>query len=109
MPGTPDFLDQAFTGSWEGTAEELLRLCRRIETEAGRPVCHSSRESRILDCDIILFGDEVIDTPELSVPHPRARRRRFVLAPLSEIAPAMRFPDGVSVEQALRELEGSDQ
>lgn len=107
VPGTPDFLDQAFTGVWAGSPEELLALCQRIEREAGRPARHSSRESRILDCDIILFGDEVIDTPALTVPHPRALRRRFVLEPLSRIAPEMRFPGGMTVAEALRALDGT--
>ena len=104
VPGTPDFLDMAVTGQWNGTAEELLALCQRMEREAGRPEIHSSRESRILDCDIILFGEEAIHSPRLTVPHPRARERRFVLEPLSEIAPAMRFPDGATVAGALAAL-----
>lgn len=87
VPGTPDFSDAAATGEWDGSPFALLRLCQEIEREAGRPADHSSRESRTLDLDIILFGDAVIDTPELKVPHPRAQIRRFVLEPLSELAP----------------------
>ena len=60
VPGTPDFLDMAFAGKWAGTEVELLELCQRLEREAGRPAIHSSRESRILDCDIIFFGDDDI-------------------------------------------------
>ena len=79
-----------------------MRLCQEIELEAGRPADHSSRESRTLDLDIILFGDAVIDTPELKVPHPRAQIRRFVLEPLSELLPAARFPDsGRKIEECL--------
>ena len=54
----------------------------------------------LCDCDLILWGDEVIDTPLLTVPHPRARQRQFVLEPLNEIAPEMMFPDGTTVAQA---------
>ncbi|MBE6376101.1 MAG: 2-amino-4-hydroxy-6-hydroxymethyldihydropteridine diphosphokinase [Lentisphaeria bacterium] len=104
VPGTPDFLDMAFTGSWDGTPEALLELCQRIELEAGRPKQHSSRESRILDCDIILFGNEKISTDSLTVPHPRAHLRAFVLEPMAEIAPEMKFPDGVSVRELLMQL-----
>ena len=104
VPDTPDFLDMAMTGTWDGSAVELLGLCQRFEREAGRPAKHSSRESRILDCDIIFFGDAVINTPDLIVPHPRARQRRFVLEPLSEIAPQLYFPDGTTVAGALLEL-----
>ena len=105
VPGTPDFADQALTGSWSGTPEELLALCQNLERAAGRPAKHSSRESRTLDCDIIIFGDVVSDAPFLTLPHPRAKLRRFVLEPLAEIAPDWRFPDsGTTVLQELQSL-----
>ena len=47
---------------------------------------------RIIDIDILLFGDEVVNTPDLTIPHPAMQYRRFVLEPLAEIAPAMRHP-----------------
>lgn len=105
VPGTPDFLDMGFTGFWDKSAAELLKLCQQIEVEAGRPAVHSSRESRILDCDIIFFGDEVINTAELIIPHPRAAQREFVLRPLAEIIPDQRFPDGRSVAGILAGLK----
>lgn len=104
VPGTPEFRDMALCGEWGGTPDELLALCRRIEREAGRPEVHSSREARILDCDIILFGQLTLETPRLTIPHPRARRRRFVLEPLAALAPQLRFPDGTSVAEALAQL-----
>lgn len=105
VPGTPEFSDAAATGEWGGTAFELLRLCQKLEREAGRPAEHSSCESRTLDIDLILFGDEVIDTPELQIPHPRAQRRRFVLEPLTELLPDARFPDsGRKIAECLRNL-----
>ena len=101
----PDFSDAALTGIWPGNALELLRLCRKLEQEAGRPADHSSRESRTLDLDLILFGDEVRNTPELTLPHPRAQQRRFVLEPLAELIPEARFPDtGRKIEECLRNL-----
>ena len=93
VPGTPDFLDMAVAGDWGGSAPELLALCQRLEKEAGRPEKHSSRESRIIDLDIILFGSEVIKSEVLTIPHPRAAQREFVLRPLNEIAPEWLFPD----------------
>lgn len=109
VPGTPDFCDAALTGSWEGDALELLRICQNIEREAGRPAVHSSRESRTLDLDLILFGEEVRNTPELTLPHPRAQQRRFVLEPLSELIPEARFPDsGRKIEECLRFLPPED-
>ena len=104
VPDTPDFLDRAVIGYWNGSAEILLDLCQKIEVEAGRPAIHSSRESRVLDIDIILFGNEVIDLPHLTIPHPRALQRQFVLEPLAEIAPSWQFPNGVTVAEALKKL-----
>ena len=105
VPGTPDFSDQAAVGVWPGSAAELLALCQKLERAAGRPEQHSSREARTLDCDIILFGDAVSADPELTLPHPRARQRRFVLEPLAEIAPDWRFPDSeTTVLQELNRL-----
>ena len=109
VPGTADFLNAALTGIWSGSAGELLALCQRIEREEGRPAEHSSRESRTLDLDLILFGDKCIDQMNLKVPHPRARQRKFVLGPLAEIAPDWRFPDsGESVANALKKLEAAE-
>lgn len=109
VPGTPDFCDAAAAGVWGGSAEELLELCQQLEREAGRPKAHSSRESRTLDLDLILFGDEVISTPRLTVPHPRARLRRFVLEPMMEIVPERIFPDcGLSVRECWKNLTQND-
>ena len=105
VPGTPDFSDQALTGRWRGTARELFAICQQLERDAGRPKEHSSREARTLDIDLILFGDTVSDTPELTIPHPRAKNRRFVLEPLAEIAPDWRFPDtGKTILQEFKRL-----
>jgi len=65
---------------------ELLRVLQRIEAHFGR-VRTIRWGARSLDLDLLLFEDSIIDTPELSVPHPRLASRRFVLEPLAEIAP----------------------
>ena len=105
VPGTPDFKNQALTGESNASPEELFHLLQDLERRCGRPALHSSRESRTLDCDLILWGCEVIDTALLTVPHPRARSRQFVLEPLAEIAPEMTFPDGVTVAQSFALLQ----
>ena len=103
--GVPPFLNGVLQGVWNGSAEELLTLCQSIERRAGRPEKHSSRQSRELDLDIILFGREIIRTARLTVPHPRAFQRAFVLVPMNEIAPEAVFPDQEkTVSQLLREL-----
>ena len=102
VPGTPDFLNAAVTGFWEKSPRELLLLTQSIERAAGRPAKHSSSEARILDIDIITFGNMIVAEPELVIPHPRAQLRRFVLEPLFSIAPDLIFPDtGLSVRRLL--------
>lgn len=105
-PGTPDFRNSAATGFWSGTPEELLDLTQSIEVALGRPAGHGFHTSRTLDLDIILFGAFCLHTERLTVPHPEAERREFVLEPLAEIAPELRFPDsGLTVREALRKLK----
>jgi 2-amino-4-hydroxy-6-hydroxymethyldihydropteridine diphosphokinase len=87
----PGFLNGALVGNWEGTARELLDLLRAIEDEAGRTRPYSGA-ARTLDLDLILAGPLVIDEPDLRVPHPRFRERRFVLEPLAEVGPEMVDP-----------------
>lgn len=89
-PGTPPFLNGVLSGYWDGTPEELLALCRRIEEECGRPNDHVPYTDRTLDLDIILFGDLRMNTPALTIPHPRAHLRSFVLTPLEEIEPELK-------------------
>jgi 2-amino-4-hydroxy-6-hydroxymethyldihydropteridine diphosphokinase len=56
---------------------------------------------RIIDIDILLFGDAIVNSPELTIPHPAMHQRRFVLEPLAEIAPTVRHP---VLKKAIREL-----
>jgi 2-amino-4-hydroxy-6-hydroxymethyldihydropteridine diphosphokinase len=70
---------------------ELLRALRAIETSMGSKKL-VPKGPRLIDLDILLYGDEAIDTQELQVPHPRMHLRRFVLTPLAEIAPQSRHP-----------------
>lgn len=59
---------------------------------------------RTIDIDLLLFGDAVLTTPRLTLPHPRMRERAFVLVPLHEIAPDLAFPEGQSLVHALKLL-----
>jgi len=68
------------------SAHELLRVCQGVEYALGR-VRTIKWGPRTLDIDILLYGDDVLDTEDLKVPHPLMHERRFVLEPLSEIAP----------------------
>jgi 2-amino-4-hydroxy-6-hydroxymethyldihydropteridine diphosphokinase len=81
----PSYLNAAVVGETALEPLDLLQALLAIEAERGRirPYSHAPRT---LDLDLILFGDRVIETPFLIVPHPRFRERRFVLEPLAEIA-----------------------
>src|SRR5271154_1020378 len=71
------------------TPELLLKKLRELEKEFGRAPKTVLNEPRPLDLDLIAFGNETCNSPELILPHPRAHLRRFVLQPLSEIAPEL--------------------
>ena len=88
-PGAPEFFNAALSGFWDGTALDLLKVCQRIEADNGRPNDHAHHVSRTLDLDIITFGREIIALPDLTVPHPEAARRDFVMVPVREIEPEL--------------------
>ena len=104
----PDYLNTVLLGTASISPEEFLSVAKRLEWDAGRR--QSARfAARVLDIDILLWGDRVIETPELSIPHPRLRSRRFVLAPLVEVAPNLRIPPDNQTVRALLDRLGDDQ
>jgi 2-amino-4-hydroxy-6-hydroxymethyldihydropteridine diphosphokinase len=81
-----DFLNCAAAVETDLPPDELLALCRSVEDRLGRR--RTVRWGpRTVDLDILLYGDAVVSTPALVIPHPRMAERKFVLAPLAEIAP----------------------
>ncbi|WP_236198887.1 2-amino-4-hydroxy-6-hydroxymethyldihydropteridine diphosphokinase [Pseudomonas pseudonitroreducens] len=79
----------------------LLDALQAIELEQGRVRKDERWGPRTLDLDILLFGERVIDEPRLSVPHYHMHARAFVLYPLADLAPHLRFPDGRSLPELL--------
>jgi len=106
-PGSPDFLNAvaALTARAGETPESLLRKLQALEREFGRQPKQVPNEPRPLDLDLIAFGSEVRASRELMLPHPRVHQRRFVLEPLSEVAPDLVLPgQSASVSELLAQL-----
>jgi 2-amino-4-hydroxy-6-hydroxymethyldihydropteridine diphosphokinase len=105
MPGAGLFLNMV--AALESTLPplELLKKCKEYEAAQGRDLENSHYRDRSIDIDILLAGDLVIDTPELTVPHPRLCKRGFALVPLFEIAPKLVHPlEKVTVTRLLSRL-----
>jgi 2-amino-4-hydroxy-6-hydroxymethyldihydropteridine diphosphokinase len=106
-PGSPPFLN-AVVGLIplpDETPERLLFILQFTEKQFGRRPKLVINEPRPLDLDLIAFGREKRSSPALTLPHPRAHLRRFVLAPLAEIAPEYKFPNQEkTVAELLSEL-----
>ncbi|MFZ9028008.1 MAG: 2-amino-4-hydroxy-6-hydroxymethyldihydropteridine diphosphokinase [Crocinitomicaceae bacterium] len=89
MKAEQDFLNLCLRGETELEPHYLLKECKRIEAEKGRFKDPSKRgyQSRPIDIDIVFYGDLIITTDDLIIPHPELIKRNFVLTPLNEIAP----------------------
>jgi 2-amino-4-hydroxy-6-hydroxymethyldihydropteridine diphosphokinase len=100
----PDYLNTAAVGSTALPPDAVLALAKALELAAGRR--RGVRFGpRPLDVDLLVYGDLRLDTPELTLPHPRLRERRFVLAPLAEVAPDLPVPpDGTGAAELLARL-----
>jgi 2-amino-4-hydroxy-6-hydroxymethyldihydropteridine diphosphokinase len=97
----PDYLNTAALGQTELPPEAILALAKRLELAAGRRA-GPRFGPRPLDIDLLLWGDLVTQRPELTLPHPRLRDRRFVLEPLAALAPDLLVPpDGRRVRDLL--------
>jgi 2-amino-4-hydroxy-6-hydroxymethyldihydropteridine diphosphokinase len=98
----PRFLNGAAELETTLTARELLDRLLTVEQRFGRVRIPGEHGPRTLDLDLLLYGDEVIDEPGLTVPHPRLHERRFVLEPLAELAPGLVVPGRGDMESLLR-------
>jgi 2-amino-4-hydroxy-6-hydroxymethyldihydropteridine diphosphokinase len=87
-PGQGDYLNLVVELDTDLSPRELLAVARRLEDQAGR-VRGERWGPRPLDVDVLLVGDLVINEPDLTVPHPRMWERRFVVAPLADLAPEL--------------------
>lgn len=112
LPGSPPFVNAvlALTPHPGETPESLLAKLQALEREFGRAPSAARNAPRPLDLDLIAFGGETRRSPELTLPHPRAHLRRFVLQPLAEIAPELVLPGQTrTVAELLAALQTGEQ
>jgi 2-amino-4-hydroxy-6-hydroxymethyldihydropteridine diphosphokinase len=101
----PPYLNAVVVGETALEPDALLEKLMALELERGRER-RSFRAARTLDLDLILYGDRVIKTPNIEIPHPRFRDREFVLRPLAELEPGWIDPvTGQTMEKLLRSVE----
>ena len=102
----PDFTNGAMLLETELEPEELMAALLAMERAMGRDRSSApAKGPRIIDLDLLLMGDVVLATPNLTLPHPAMAQRRFVLEPLAEIAPTMVDPiSGRNVAELLAKL-----
>lgn len=95
----PDYMNAVLALETNKSAIELLEQLQHIENITGRIRKDDRWGARILDLDIILFDQQVINTPRLTIPHYGLKQREFVLLPLAEIAANLFLPDGDSINE----------
>jgi len=106
IPG-PNYLNAVCKIETKLSAIDLLDLCQEIE-ESQQRVREVKWGSRTIDLDILLYGEQVISNKRLSIPHPEAINRAFVLVPLFEIEPSIKFPLLGSIKDLLERIDKLD-
>jgi 2-amino-4-hydroxy-6-hydroxymethyldihydropteridine diphosphokinase len=106
-PPQPDFLNAVVRIETELGPSDLLDACHRVETELGR-VRAARWGPRTVDVDILLIEGRTVETPMLTVPHPRLTQRAFALLPLLELEPDPSLPDGTAVRELRLGSERAD-
>lgn len=103
----PAFLNMALVGETTLQPLALLRALKQLEADLGRtPTFHYG--PRILDIDIIFYGGQIFESPELRIPHPRMGEREFVLRPLADVAGDWKHPQtSLTVQEMLEQLPES--
>ncbi|MER2493342.1 2-amino-4-hydroxy-6-hydroxymethyldihydropteridine diphosphokinase [Catenovulum sediminis] len=100
----PDYVNSVVTLKWSGTPIEMLDACQQIEQQHGRERKDERWGPRTLDIDILLFGQHIIDSQRLTVPHYGMKAREFVLYPLAELQPDLQLPCGTQLSSLLQQV-----
>jgi GTP cyclohydrolase-4 len=104
----PRFLNMVCRVSTSLPPATLLSVLKGIESKMGRLPVHPANSPRPIDIDILLYGDQIVDTPDLKIPHPQLTERAFVLVPLAEIAPDLVHPiNKQRIKDLLRLVQGT--
>jgi 2-amino-4-hydroxy-6-hydroxymethyldihydropteridine diphosphokinase len=107
-PPQPDYLNGCILLQVDIVADLLLEILLKIENKFGR-IRKQKWGARTLDLDILLYGNQVINTPRLQIPHPRMCDRAFVLVPLAEIAPDWVEPvSGFAIKELVKDVDCSE-
>jgi 2-amino-4-hydroxy-6-hydroxymethyldihydropteridine diphosphokinase len=101
----PEFLNGAVAVETSLSPRELLDALLSVERELGRVRDGTQWGPRTIDLDLLVYGDEIVDEPELRVPHPHLHERRFALEPLAELDPELEIPGRGKVSEVLAELD----
>lgn len=102
-----NYLNQALRIDALGRPRDLLEVLLRIERALGRDRKHEERYGpRVIDLDILLYGDQAVSEPDLVIPHPRLAERAFALVPLAEIAPRLAI-GGTPIRELVSRIDSS--
>jgi len=108
-PGTADFANAVIIFESDIAPPNLLALALQIEIDLGRPADHGHHTPRTVDIDLLFGGDIILDSEDLTLPHPRAYLRSFVLAPLADLLPDLVLPaQDKTVADLLSDLDSDE-
>ncbi len=106
--GSPDFYNTVIEISYSGSPQQLLEQTQHIENILGRESLHGHNTPRLIDLDILYFGNQTLSSPRLIIPHPELTSRSFVLQPLADIKPELTLPSDIcTIAEHTQRLDSS--